>query len=79
MSQTIRVTDDISIVFGDRMLEKLVLVPPKTGKRNKMRRMAVMRANLIRDARALQRESRRHKATSKIISAGLYKDLRLTN
>lgn len=56
----ISVSEDITFIFSDKLLTKLITVPPKTGKRSKDRRMSVMRHNLIRDALILQRESRRH-------------------
>ena len=66
MAQTIKITEDISLVIEDRLLEKLIIVPKKTGKRSKLRRLSVMRNNLIKDAQALQREAKRHKPFVKI-------------
>lgn len=74
MSQTIKITDDVSIVLSDRLLGTLVVVPPKAGKRNRYRRLAVMRHNLIKSAQVLTREGRRHKPYLNI-EANLYKDI----
>jgi hypothetical protein len=75
MSYTIKITDDVSLVLSDRLMGTLVIVPRKTGKRNKFRRLAIMRYNLIMAARVLSRESRRHKPFIDIDSAKVYKDL----
>lgn len=76
MSQTIIVTDDISIVISDRLLGTLAVVPQKTGRRNKYRRLSVMRRNLIASAKALSRESHRHKPFLQVVSANIQTDLR---